>query len=112
MKSENYFKKRPYVSAVLILLAFAVLSVAWLFIMLVGIFYYWNKEKIYSYLYNVGVSVDYLFAAILFNVKGHTISALVYKRKYRRMVWLLNWLFRDLDHCKSSFEKEFEVMNA
>lgn len=107
MKSENYFEQRPYISAFLILLAFAFLSVAWVAVMLVGVFYYWNKEKIYSYLYNVGVSIDYLMAAIIFNVKGHTISAIVYKREYWRWVKFVNWLFRDSNHCRTSYEKEY-----
>ena len=107
MKSENYFKERPVVSSVLIFVAFLFLSVAWVFIMIIGIFYYWNKEKIYGYIYNVGVSIDYLFAAIIFNVKGHTISALVYQKEHWRWVWFVNWLFRDNNHCRSSFEKEF-----
>jgi len=107
MKSENYFKKRPFVSSILILLAFVLISVSWVFAMVVGGFYYWNKEKIYEYLYNVGISIDYLVAAIFFNVRGHTVSAIVYKREYWKWVWLVNWLFRDSDHCRSSFEKEY-----
>jgi len=104
---KNEFEHRPYISVLLILLAFVMLSVGWILIMSIGLFYYYQKEKISEYLYNVGVSLDYLAAAIIFNVRGNTISAIVYKREYWRAVWLVNWLFRDSEHCRSSFIKEF-----
>ena len=103
----NYFKKRPYISLVLIVLGFLFLSISWFFLIFIGAFYYWRRGKFYSYLYNIGVSIDYLFASILFNSKGHTISAIVYKKELWRSVAFVNWLFRDSAHCRTSFKKEF-----
>jgi hypothetical protein len=106
---SNEFERRPYISAVLILFAFIVLSLFWVIFMLFGIIFYEIKGKLTTYLYNVGVSVDYLLATLFFCTKGHTISAIVYKRKYKLAVEIINWLFRDSSHCSSSYKKEYEI---
>ena len=104
---KNEFEHRPYISAILILLAFAFLSVFWVIMVFVGVLFYWSRGKVTTYLYNVGVSVDYLLATLIFSTKAHTISAIIYKRKHYRAVKVVNWLFRDNDHCRSSFVKEY-----
>jgi len=108
MNEENYLKRRPYVSVILIVLAFIVISLCWLIFMTIGMIYYATKNKLTKYIYNVGVSIDYLLASIIFGTKGHTISAIVYKRKYCKTVASINWIFRDKNHCKSSYEKEYK----
>ena len=106
---KNEFERRPYISGLLIILAFVFLSVFWVVMVIIGITYYWTKGKVTTYIYNVGVSVDYLLATLIFATKGHTISAIVYKRNYKKSVKFVDWLFRDKTHCKSSYEKEYEV---
>jgi len=105
---KNEFEHRPYISAILIILAFSILSISWLIMISIGIVYYYTKERATIYIYNVGVSVDYLLATLIFSTKSHTISAIVYKRKYFRIVGFINFLFRDNNHCQSSFEKEYK----
>jgi hypothetical protein len=104
---KNEFERRPYISAVLIFLAFAFLSIFWLIMIAVGIVYYWSRDRLTEYIYNVGVSVDYLLATLIFSTKAHTISAIVHKRGYVKTVAFVNWLFRDSDHCQSSYRKEY-----
>lgn len=107
MEQQNDLEKRPYISIFLILLAFVALSVAWFFIITLGVIYYAIKGKVVTYVYHVGISIDYLFATMIFGTKGHTVSAIVYKREYWEMVRFVNWLFRDRLHCKDAYEKEF-----
>ena len=109
---KNEFERRPYISAFLIILAFVFLSLFWTIMIVLGIGYYWFKGLVTAYIYNVGVSIDYLLATLIFATKWHTISAIVYKRKYKRVVGIINWLFRDKEHCLSSFEKEYGGINV
>lgn len=104
---EEYLEKRPFISVILILIGFALLSVFWIFIMLIGIGYYALKDQVTVYVYNVGVSLDYLLASLIFGTKGHTISAIVYKRKKMKWIKFINWLFRDKEHCITSYYKEY-----
>ncbi len=104
---EEYLKKRPYASVILMIVGFGFLSFFWTIFIIFGILFYYAKDKLTTYLYHVGVSLDYLLASMTFATKSHTISAIAHKRKYLKLEKIINWLFRDKEHCRSSYVKEY-----
>jgi len=75
-----------------------------------------KHNKLNTFLFNVAVHLDYLWASLLFGVKadGHTVSAIVYKRMlesditYAKYVNAINFIFNDKKHCFNAFIKEFK----
>lgn len=57
--------------------------------------------------YNLAKNIDYVGGTLFFNSDGHTISAMVYKK---RIFWAenaINWMFRDENHCFDAYMHEF-----
>jgi len=107
MKNENEFEKRPFISALLIFVAFMMMSVIWFVLIIAGIVIYWFRDELTTYLYRIGVAIDQLLATMIWNTEDHTISAIAFKNKYERLVNFINWLFRDESHCRESYVKEY-----
>ena len=60
-----------------------------------------------SQLKNIAIAVDQLAGTIFLRTQpDETISAWAYRTDRRKWVKFINWLFRDPDHCASSFMAE------
>lgn len=95
-----------------ILLVAAIMLTFVLFLPLLLIHTIRRGKTLGKYYLNLAVNIDYVWGALLFGTDGHTVSAICYKRRmtytrYRKYVRLINWLFDDNTHCKTSYEYEF-----
>lgn len=55
----------------------------------------------------LALALDYVGAYLIFGVRGHTISALVYHREIKWAIRGINWLFQDELHCEEQYNDEF-----
>jgi len=104
---KNDLEKRPYISIILLLLAFILLSATWFVAVSLGVVYFALKGETVKYLFNVAIALDNLVATIIFGTYDHTVSAIIYKRKYHKSVAFVNWLFRDSTHCARAYVEEY-----
>lgn len=77
-----------------------------------------QDEIMADYHYNIAVHFDYLWGALIFGrmVDAKTVSALVFK--YQKG-WAINFIdfifelvFKEIDHCRKAFLKEFGKKEA
>ena len=74
-----------------------------------------NRKRLDSYHFNVALHYDYKWCSQLFyGYDGHSVSAVIFKRayvdknhKYVKYVKFVNWVFRDVMHCRNAYTKEF-----
>jgi hypothetical protein len=52
------------------------------------------------------IALDQLANTLVGGYADETISARAYRKRWKRREAFINWLFRDPDHCRSSFESE------
>lgn len=54
----------------------------------------------------VAIALDQLANTLLGGYADETISARAYRKGWRRREAIINWLFRDPDHCRDSYNSE------
>lgn len=60
-----------------------------------------------NYPTRVLIAVDQLFAVVLFGtMPDETISAMAHRRQWRKLERLINWVFRDENHCAKAYISE------
>ena len=81
---------------------------------IVGYSYHLYKEirfrhtfSMSEYNLNVSYQIDCVGCALVYNVRGHTLSAMAYKKDHWWFVYLINLFFWDRYHCENQYEKEF-----
>ncbi len=60
-----------------------------------------------KYSSNVSYQMDCVGCALVYNVRGHTLSAMAHERGHWWFEYLINLLFWDRDHCINEWKKEF-----
>ena len=60
------------------------------------------------YAYNIALHLDEAGGAMLFNSEDHTISAMAYKKEMFWFVDIIDWIFRDGEHCYKAWKDEFD----
>lgn len=61
-----------------------------------------------SYWLKVLIAIDQLINTLTFGAPDETISARAYRNDWVTLERLINFLFRDKDHCKNAFFSELE----
>lgn len=61
-----------------------------------------------TYAFNIAYHLDEAGGAMLFNSEDHTISAMVYEKEMLWAVELIDWIFRDTNHCFDAWQSEFK----
>jgi len=93
-----------------LLLMFALVLFIPIFIIGHAIHLYKNITKgsfsMRSYAYNIALHLDEAGGAMLFNSKDHTISAMVYEKGLWWIVDIIDFIFRDNDHCFNAWRNE------
>ena len=64
-----------------------------------------------GYVFNVAEGLDKAGGAMLFNSNGYSISAMSHTMKYRWFENVINWIFRDPEHCKKAWTEEIWVLS-
>lgn len=60
-----------------------------------------------SYFKRVLIAIDQFFAVLLFGtMPDETISAMAHRRQWKRMEKVINWIFRDENHCAEAYVAE------
>lgn len=60
-----------------------------------------------SYFKRILIAADQFFAVLLFGtMPDETISAMAHRRQWKRMERVINWIFRDPDHCAAAYVSE------
>lgn len=60
-----------------------------------------------KYHVRVLIAIDQLFAVLLFGaMPDETISAMAHRRQWRKLEWLINWVFMDDHHCAKAYISE------
>lgn len=60
-----------------------------------------------SYPKRILIAIDQFFAVLLFGtMPDETISAMAHRRQWKRMERVINWIFRDPDHCAKAYISE------
>jgi len=55
------------------------------------------------------IAIDQFFAVLLFGcMPDETISAMAHRRHWKRLARLINWLFRDPNHCAKAYLAEMD----
>ena len=52
------------------------------------------------------IAIDQLLNTLVGGYADETVSARAYRKGWKRREVFINWLFRDENHCKDSFESE------
>lgn len=53
------------------------------------------------------IAIDQFFAVLLFGtLPDETISAMAHRRQWKRTEAVINWLFRDPQHCADAYASE------
>lgn len=60
----------------------------------------------FAYIFNLLVAVDQLGNALIGGMPDETISAHAYRARWQVRAYLINWLFRDKDHCWKAYLSE------
>lgn len=68
-----------------------------------------DKENISTteYTDNISYQIDVAGCAMIYGIRGHTLSALAFHKQHWWFEYLINILFWDRHHCIKQFEKEF-----
>lgn len=75
-----------------------------------------RRKMLEQFHLNLAVNIDYVWGALLFGADGHTVSAICFKRqaegsaRFARYVRVINWLFRDNEHCVRAYRHEFMAL--
>jgi len=75
--------------------------------------YLYKGYDLGDWYFALALSLDYLWATLIYGTIGHTVSAITYKKaikgdKYHKVqMKIINFLFRDDYHCEKAYEDEY-----
>jgi hypothetical protein len=75
--------------------------------------YLYKGYDLGDWYFALALSLDDLWATLIYGTVGHTVSAITYKKatkgdKYHKVqMKIINFLFRDDYHCKKAYEDEY-----
>ena len=72
-----------------------------------------RKEDLNSYLRGIAIGLDQFGATLIYGTEDWCISSIAYQHylegKNKYFMNFINFIFRDPDHCKNSYETESKV---
>lgn len=96
-----------------LLLSLAYYCIKWLFLplLIIQVIRYTVierlREELDEFLHELSVEIDKVFGFLIFGVRNHTVSALVYKKNVVWAIEFIDLIFQEDDHCYKAYMDEF-----
>ena len=110
--SKNRMTYFLFLFALVLIIVFAPIV---LFFQIFRKVFFFKEESVGKYIHTVAISLDQLGAALIYGEEDWCVSSIAYydykyENKNKWFMHFINFLFNDKEHCKASFETEYEEL--